>query len=740
MQYRRTPVVAALALAFIAPLTCSLPAGAQTAPAQTDAAKPDQALPSITVNASADASASGLPEAYAGGQVARGGRVGFLGNKDFLDTPFNTTSYTQELIKDQQARSVADVLQNDPSVRIARGFGNFQELYVIRGFPLNSDDLAYNGLYGLLPRQYVATELLERVEVLRGASAFLNGMTPGSSGLGGTINLLPKRATSEPISQATIGWETGGQIYTAADIGRRFGPDDRFGIRVNAARREGGTGVDNENRELGLLSIGVDYRGNTFRVSGDFGYQEQKLSQPRPSVSPGTLAIPRAPDASSNFTQPWSYSNERDLFGTLRGELDLTDTTTAWAAYGVRFGTENNSLANPTLTNSATGAATVYRFDNAREDFVHTGEIGIRTKLNTGPVKHELSATASLFKQESKNAYGTSISTTPSVPAVPTNIYSPIIYSQPALLTPVTTGGDLSNPRTTKMTELTSVAIADTMSILDDRLQLTLGVRNQSVKATGYAYYTSIQNAYYNQSAVTPLYALLYKLTNNLSLYGNYVQGLQQGSTAGSPAVNIGQIFAPYKTKQKEIGAKYDAGKVGMSVALFTISQPNAYIDSNNVYGLNGEQRNRGAEFSIFGTPTRGLRLLAGVTLLDAKQEKTSGGLTNGKYVIGVPKTQANVGADWDVPGVQGLSLNARAVYTSSQYANVTNTQELPSWTRYDAGLRYTTAIGSKVVTIRGRVDNLFNKNYWASTGGSSSNYLVLGSPRTFTLSAALDF
>lgn len=189
MYYRRTPVAAALALAFIVPLTYSLPAGAQTAPTQTDAAKPDQALPSITVNASADASASGLPEAYAGGQVARGGRVGFLGNKDFLDTPFNTTSYTQELIKDQQARSVADVLQNDPSVRIARGFGNFQELYVIRGFPLNSDDLAYNGLYGLLPRQYVATELLERVEVLRGASAFLNGMTPGSSGLGGTINL-----------------------------------------------------------------------------------------------------------------------------------------------------------------------------------------------------------------------------------------------------------------------------------------------------------------------------------------------------------------------------------------------------------------------------------------------------------------------------------------------------------------------------------------------------------------------
>jgi DNA-binding transcriptional LysR family regulator len=32
--------------------------------------------------------------------------------------------------------------------------------------------VAYNGLYSLLPRQYIATELFERVEVLRGASAF----------------------------------------------------------------------------------------------------------------------------------------------------------------------------------------------------------------------------------------------------------------------------------------------------------------------------------------------------------------------------------------------------------------------------------------------------------------------------------------------------------------------------------------------------------------------------------------
>jgi iron complex outermembrane receptor protein len=67
---------------------------------------------------------------------------------------------------------VGDVLKNDPVVRTTRGFGSFQESYMIRGFIANSDDLMYNGLFGILPRQYVASEMIERVEVLYGASAF----------------------------------------------------------------------------------------------------------------------------------------------------------------------------------------------------------------------------------------------------------------------------------------------------------------------------------------------------------------------------------------------------------------------------------------------------------------------------------------------------------------------------------------------------------------------------------------
>lgn len=140
--------------------------------AQSSAAEPVE-LQSVEITASADASADGLTQPYAGEQVARGGRVGILGNRDYMETPFTSTSYTSQLIQDQQARSVSDVLQNDPSVRVARGYGNMQELYMVRGFRLFSDDISYNGLYGLLPRQYVAAEFIERAEVFRGASAFL---------------------------------------------------------------------------------------------------------------------------------------------------------------------------------------------------------------------------------------------------------------------------------------------------------------------------------------------------------------------------------------------------------------------------------------------------------------------------------------------------------------------------------------------------------------------------------------
>jgi iron complex outermembrane receptor protein len=739
MQYRLTPVAAALALAFIAPLTYSLPAGAQTAAAQTEAATPDRARPGVPANASAAASSEGLPPAYAGGQVARGGRVGFLGNKDFLETPFNSIAYTEQLIKDQQAKGVGDVLLNDPTIRVTRGYGNYQESYMIRGFITNSDDLAYNGLYGLLPRQYVAAEMLERVEVFRGASAFLNGATPGGNAIGGTINLLPKRASSEPTTQVTAGVESGGQTYVAADIGRRFGPDDRLGLRLNAVHRAGGTAIDNENRELNMATIGVDYRGNSFRLSADLGLQEYNLTSTRPSVRIATAPagyVPSVPGASSNYGQKWFYSNERDLFGTVRGEWDLAQDVTSWFALGMRQGTENNSLATPNV-NATNGNFTSNRFDNSREDYVWTGEVGIRGKFATGAVKHSVSASASSFWQDSRNAYAMSTNV-----ATTGNLYSPSSSAQPALNF---FGGSLASPETTTKTQLSSIALADTLSILDERLQLTLGGRYQRLKTIGYDYNTHLQSSYYNNGTVTPVAGIVFKLTKEVSLYGNYIEGLQPGTkVSDTTATNFGALLAPYKSKQKEVGVKYDAGKIGLTVAVFSIEKPNVITvgsTANPTYTISGKQENQGVEIGAFGEPVRGLHLLAGLTLLDAKQKRTQNGTYDGKDAIGSAKTMANVGADWDIPGVQGLAVSGRVIYTSKQYVDSANTQGIPAWTRLDVGARYTTDIGGKAVTLRGGIQNLANRSYWESAGGSSAlGYLVQNAPRTFITSASIDF
>lgn len=726
---------------FLSLAPCLLAAQSVAAQTSSQGAEPDK--DEIIDYVIVTGSQVSLPPDYAGGQVARGGRVGLFGNLDIMDTPFNSTNFTADFMRNLQAHSVADVVQSDPGVRVARGFGNFQELYVVRGFPVNSDDMSYNGLYGLLPRQYVAAEFLERVEVFRGANSFLNGAAPGGS-IGGSFNLVPKRAPDRDLNRLTFGFDNGAEGLGAADFARRFGANDSFGVRANAVRRDGETPIDGQERQLTMFSLGMDYRGADARLSADVGYQDHNIDAPRPSVTPADV-IPRAADAAKNFAQDWTFSGEKDFFGVARGEYDFAENVSAWIAAGFRDSEEHNSLANPTMVSTANrqtlglpvGAATTYRFDNYREDLVTTGDAGVRVEFETGAVAHRVSASAAYFKLDSKNAYGFS-----QFGAIATNLYNPIQVAAP--VANFFTGGILFSPRTTTKVETRSLALADTLAFNDDAVQLTLGARFQIIEQYSYNYNNGSQISGYDEGTVTPVACLVVKPWENISLYANYIEGLIQGeevpTTVGAVQVgNAGEVFDPFKSKQYEVGAKYDGGTLGGTLAVFRINQPSTVLVGTLVKE-DGEQRNQGIELSLYGQLAEGLRILGGVTLLDAENTRGDIPANDGKDVIGVPDTQANVGVDWDVP-LPGLSVDARVVYTGSQAANAANTIEIPSWTRLDLGARYELELAEKNVTVRARVDNVTDKNYWASVGGSfGANYLVLGGPRTFTLSASLDF
>lgn len=675
-----------------------------------------------------------LPPVYAGGQVARGGRVGLFGALDAMDSPFASTNYTEELVRAQQAVSIGEVLQNEPTVRVAKGFGNFQELYVVRGFPVYSDDMTYNGVYGILPRQFVAAELVERVEVFRGANSFLNGAAPGGSGVGGAFNVVPKRATAD-LTRATLGWENEGQFYGALDAARRFGAEQDFGARLNLVRRDGETSINDQERELSVAALGLDYDDGRLRFSADVGYQDHRIDAPRPSVTP-TTEIPAAPDADVNFAQPWTYTDEEQLFGVVRGEFDFSPNLSGWAALGGRDGKEANVLSNPTAL--AGGATTAYRFDNTREDEVISADAGLRAEFATGGFEHLLVASVSAIQLKSRNAYAFS-----SFAGFAGNLYNPVAVAPPAAN--FFTGGDLNNPVVTEEVDNRSFALADMITFWDGRMIATLGARFQEIETTSFNYDTGAQVSQYSDDAVTPAFGLVYKPSDAISVYGNYAEALTPGQiapgTVGAiPILNAGEITAPFRSKQYEAGVKFDQGTFGGTISVFSITQPSAIVVANR-FVVDGEQEHRGVELSFYGEPIPGLRVLGGGTVINAERERTQGGTFDGKTAIGVPERQANLNVEYDLPALPGLTLDGRLVYTGEQFANEANTLELDAWTRLDLGVRYGFEAQGTPVTLRARVENVTDESDWLSAGGyPGANYLVLGTPRTFVVSASVDF
>jgi iron complex outermembrane receptor protein len=671
---------------------------------------------------------------YAGGQIARGGRVGLFGNLDMMETPFSGTAYTEDLARAQQATSIGDVLENDPVVRVAKGFGNFQELYVIRGFPVFSDDMTYNGVYGILPRQFVAAELVERVEVFRGANSFLNGAAPGGSGVGGAFNVLPKRAPADPLTRLTAGAEAPGQLYLAADVARRFGADDAFGVRVNAVRRDGETSVEDQERELSVFSVGTDYAGERLRFSADLGFQDHRIDEPRPQVTPFGAA-PEPPDASDNFAQPWTYTDEEQLFGALRGEFDVTETATVWLAVGGRDGEEGNVLANP--NSDPAGATSASRFDNAREDEIVSADAGVRVDFETGPVGHRLIVAASAIDVSSENAFAFS-----SFAGFPNDLYAPADVAPPAA--DFFVGGTLSDPRETESVENRSIALADLIAFADGRVLATVGLRKQWIRTESFDATTGARTGEYDDSAVTPSVGLVWRPSDAVSLYANYAESLQPGqiapaSSGGQPVLNAGEVLEPFRGEQVEIGAKLDRDTWGGGLALFTLSRPTAIVE-NGVFRDDGEERSRGLELSVFGEPVDGVRILGGLTWLDAELAETQGGVNEGNTPIGVPEVQVNLNAEWDLPAVSGLTLEGRVLHTGEQEIDAANTESIDAWTRVDVGARWTTRLAERRVTARLRLENLLDADDWVSTGGfPGANYLVLGAPRTLSVSASVE-
>lgn len=684
---------------------------------------PATTLPEVVVTG---ATAWGeLPRLYAGGQAARGGRLGLLGNRDFMETPFNQTILTEQAISDQQVRSVADLVSaNDPSVTSGGG-GTIGDGYTIRGMGYESAEVMVNGIPGIAPIWRINPNFIERVEVLKGPNALLHGATIWGS-VGGAISVVPKRAGDEALTRVTAAFASDSRLSGHIDAGRRFGPDKAFGLRINGTIGSGDFATDHLSERQNQLAVALDWRHERIRISADLLRQKQTLNGGKwsyPTIGPGVTRTPSVPDNRRNWVQPWESSRVSESIAAARGEFDLTRDLTLYLAGGTSRSDEDYVTGTATLQDDAGTLTRAFRTHRTPYRG-RTVDAGLSGQWQTGPISHDWTLGYTRMYSENGNGIGTV-----DVSALVSNLHQPIVQPAPTAIHWSANGAPKVGERIN-----TSFALVDTLSFNDGASQLTVGARRQTIENSSFNGQTGAVTAAYREAAWAPMAGFVQRLGSGVMAYGNYVEGLSPGRAAPATAANAGAIFAPFKTRQLEVGAKFDLGRMAVTTSLFQIERANGILDPvTNLFSNDGRQRNRGLEVNVFGEPLRGFRLLGGIAFIEAKQQRTAGGVNEGRTAAGQPRFRVNLGGEVDIAAVPGLSANARVIYRSSQYLDGANAMALPAWTRFDIGSRYLLEVAGRPVALRLGIENLFDRDYWQQG-------LFVGAPRTWLLSATVDF
>lgn len=645
--------------------------------------------------------------------------LGILGEMSLMDAPVSVQSYSAQAVQTYQAQTVGELLEVDPSVRATTNGGHMLEHFSIRGMEVSGSNIMLNGLFDLVPAGHVPTEFIERIEVLRGPNALLGGMAP-SDGLGGSINVVSKKANSEPLTELTTSWSSSAYGEAHLDLGRRYA-NDRFGMRANLVWGEGEMGVEDQEKARRFGSLNLDYQGDVWRMALDLYSSQEKIDNGSPAMygliaRRGTVTglghIISAPSGDTNlFRDTWGrYESEG---GMLSAEYDLNDAWTLYSKLGhARHHGKGLMFGTRLIVTDEDGSATGYVYNINTIVRGSTGELGVRGQFTTGAVTHQL--TTSINVLDHKEAIASARNEGWSQ-----NIYNPVAPVMPA--TP-------ADPDWTTNNLHQSVAISDRMSLWDDKLSVILGARFQDIKQ---------REQDYHESRLSPSVGLVVKpWGENTAFYANYMEGLTAGEEVpvGDGYSNEGEVFKPLVTKQIELGARQQLDWLLATLSVFQIEQPSLTEEDTGTelyLREGGERRVRGAELSLQGDVVSSVTLLGGATYLKSEQLDTD--LDN----IGVPNWTMNLGAQWRTP-IENLELGGRAVYTGKQWADNANSEKVDAWHRFDANASYSLNVGGTPVTFNAAVNNLTDRKYWA--GLFSSGYLMPASERTYRLAATISF
>lgn len=646
-------------------------------------------------------------------------QVGAFRNQSILDTPASIAVIPKALLDAQGATGLEDALRNAPGVTQQATSPTTSNNFVSRGVLMNArTNYRLNGALQIINLSPVPIENKQRVELLKGVSALYYGLATPS----GIVNVVTKRAGDRPVDNVYMNGDVEGSVGAGFDIGRRFGGDDQFGLRINGYSSHVETPIDGVNGYRYLASGAFDWQmSEKLSLKLDVEHYRRATDEPGGISLAAFQLIDHVPDPHSRYAP--NNAPYRTWSTNILGRTDymLSDAWSIRAEAGLAQSRRQRSRADFSFISAATvesGAGRIagnYTPDQEyRNEYVRTEIAG---KLPTFGIDHELLFGVARNRQVQEDQHQRSYT------AVAQNFYDPrrIVFDDLAFTTTRLLPGSVNIDTGFYMLDIAHVG---------DKILLIGGVRRV-------LYDTRESGDDFRMKAWTPTGGIVFKPTPRSSLYFTYIEGLESAGTAPTGTTNEGDILRPVLSKQIEAGGRIQVAGALASIAYFHIDRGLGYIDTTNSYVVDGRAIHEGVEGSLQGNLTPQLSVALGGQYLKATQRETGVAAQNGKRVDNTPRWSASLFAEYRPATLPDLGVNAGAYYTGLRYADALNSYRMPAYTTYSLGANYRVKMaGDRALTLRVNGDNITNKRYW-STGGT---IFYVGLARQVRFSASMDF
>lgn len=664
-------------------------------------------------------------------------------NTPLRDIPQTVNVVTQEVMRDQGARSVQDVMKTVPSVGLATGDGQ-RDATVIRGFSalydiyldgVRDDAQYFRDLYNI-----------ERVEVLKGPAAALYGR--GSSG--GLINLVTKKPSF--TAGGDVGVTFGSHGLKRTDFGINQPVNDNLAVRLDGAVEDSDSYRTNGYVRSQALSPSILWKDADQSLLLQFNYQHQERNID--FGVPGLAFTGRPADVPRNTYYGAADANRLDhTISTMEASTiqykrrlsDATEFTNTLRYYDysldrrhTRIGSVNDSGAVP-LALLSRGA--VQRYEHG---WFNQSEISHDVAL--GDTTHKLLFGIEVGEQGRFQAV-TNAATNRAGYSFSTPVFAPVGRNLPYEV-PLS---QASAPTTGYTVNTTRSAYVQSLSTWTPTIKTLVGLRYD---AFGQKYDDQLPaNADLSRTDrnISPRAGLVWQPTTTQSFYVSGTRSYQPSGEAGPLATNNAEL-KPEQSTNWEVGSRTDLfdGAASVTAAIYQLTRSDVkYTDPvlNKLVNI-GEQRARGLELSFAGQIAPGLQLLAGYSYLQTDVTRGVGTVTapfssarptplQGKTLALAPRSSLSLwllkSLDAWVPGVQiGGGITAR----SYEYANVDNAVRLPGYLTADMAVYWRPAPKGWSAAVN--LKNVFDRRYYVSANNDVG--ILPGAPRSIELSARYSF